>query len=385
MIKNKIFNGNRLKSTRIYRGKTQQQLSKDIGISIESIDKIENGEETPGVEYILRMCKILNFSKDYFYEQDNLDLVVENTYFEKHYSQYKIEELSNIEKMVLTHKIFNPIERYLTLPKLSIIHLEYKNNDMDKIADKVRNHYKLGDGQIYNMVSLLESNGFIISTINSSKSSVGAYTQKSKIYDVSRYFIAVGNDKKSVPRRNYDLAVQLGHVVLHDSNINKNISKEEHEIMKEESNNFARCFLLPKESFLNDLEYASELESYISLKAKYIVPIKVMIYRAYELGAISYRKYEYLINEMSKLGWNKKEPLDDIKGANPIIPKKAVEILIENKIINSGGLVEMLSKEGISLYQEDIEYLLGLKKGKSMPKNNIENTKNNITVLNFEK
>ncbi|MDO7205563.1 hypothetical protein Q5M85_17075 [Paraclostridium bifermentans] len=82
--------------------------------------------------------------------------------------------------------------------------------------------------------------------------------KKQSIDKESRYFIALGNDKKSASIRNYDLAYELAYIVANEANIqSKKFSKDE----------FACAFLMPKDSFLNDLEGTQELEDFIELKA----------------------------------------------------------------------------------------------------------------------
>lgn len=385
MIRGKEFNGERLKSARLYRNKTIEQLSKETKIFIDSITEFEEMKAVPSPENILSLSNKLNFPKDYFFEKDSFDLLVEGSVFNVHSSNYRKEEKSYIEKILITHKIFAFIERYITFPKMNVINLSADEIDIDDIANKLRAHYKLSNDPVINMVNLLERNGFIISTINSSKNSVGPFLQKHSLYNNTRYFMALGNDKKSVPKRNYDLGVLLGHVVLHDPLMNIEISKEKFKSIKEEAKSFSRAFLLPKEEFLSDLAYPAELDYYVALKRKYIVPIDVMILRAYEVGAISYRKYDYLLKEMAKKGWDKKEPLEEIKGANPSLSKQALDIMEENNIIKNVKLVEALSKEGLSLYYEDVEELLGLKKGKLKPKA-IKNEKiDNLKVVDFRR
>ncbi|MEF9991731.1 MAG: ImmA/IrrE family metallo-endopeptidase [Romboutsia sp.] len=386
MIKNKEFNKSRLKSAREYRVKTIEQFAKEVKINILSLEKFESGQSYPTIEEMLKICRVLNFSKDYFYEDDNVDITVERTYFSKHSSQYRKEEFAEIEKMKLTHKLFSFIERYISFPKINIFQESSRSKNIEYVVDKFRKHYELGGDAIYNMVSFAEVNGFIVSDINTKKSSVGPFIQKSKIYDISRYFIVLGKDKKSVPKRNYDIAVQIGHIVLHELCVNENeLTSKEYINIREEAREFASCLLLPKENFTNDLKYPSELDYYVNLKAKYIVPIGIMVSRAYNLGIINNRKYEYLVKEMEKKGWDKKEPLEDIKGANPIISKKAIDIMIENSIINNTGLVAILSKEGLTLPQEEIEDLLGLKRGKLSVKlkSKNKNKDENVTVINF--
>jgi Zn-dependent peptidase ImmA (M78 family) len=184
----------------------------------------------------------------------------------------------------------------------------------------------------------------------------------------------LGNDRKSATIRNYDLAYELAYIVSVEAGISsKKFSKDE----------FACAFLLPKEAFFEDLENVNEIQDYVELKKKWIVPISAMVLRSYQIGVINYKKYMYLIKEMEKQGWLKKEPLDDnIKCPNPTLLKKSVEMIIDNKIMTGTGLVENLGDSGLSLYPDDIELLLGLKEGMLSPKVNAK--KSNVTKVNFK-
>ena len=247
--------------------------------------------------------------------------------------------------------------------------------DMETLATKVRRHWGLGDGPIGNMVTLLEVNGISISGMNVDKKGSVSFTQKQSIDRNSRYLVCLGNDRKSATIRNFDLAYELAYIVSIEAGIpSKKFSKEE----------FACAFLLPKETFFDDLAKAHELKDYVELKKKWIVPIYAMILRAYQLEVIKYKKYMYLIKEMEKQGWLKKEPLDDnIKATSPALLKKSVEMLIDNKIMSEATLVDNLANCGLNLYPEDIENLLGLKENMLLPKSNFR--RNNVTKVNFNK
>ena len=122
---------------------------------------------------------------------------------------------------------------------------------------------------------------------------------------------------------------------------------------------------MPKESFIQDLKMVNDLEDYVELKKKWIVPISAIILRAYQLGEISYKKYMYLMNEMDKKGWLKKEPLEEnIKATSPMLLKKSIDVLIDNNIISKASLVMNLSNWGLHLNQDEVEVLLGFKEGK---------------------
>ena len=123
------------------------------------------------------------------------------------------------------------------------------------------------------------------------------------------------------------------------------------------------------------------------MKTKWLVPISIMIFRAYTLGVINYKKYNFLMNEMNKKGWLKKEPLDDnIKGVSPQALKTAVELLFENNIMSKNTLMDNLANFGINMNPEDIEILIGLKEGTLGAKVNQgkNNNKNNVKIVDFK-
>ena len=143
---------------------------------------------------------------------------------------------------------------------------------------------------------------------------------------------------------------------------------------------------MPKETFIQDLKMVNDLEDYVELKKKWIVPISAIILRAYQLGEISYKKYMYLMNEMDKKGWLKKEPLEEnIKATSPMLLKKSIDVLIDNNIISKASLVMNLSNWGLHLNQDEVEVLLGFKEGKlTTERNTINNKKSKVTKVNFK-
>lgn len=143
---------------------------------------------------------------------------------------------------------------------------------------------------------------------------------------------------------------------------------------------------MPKESFIQDLKMVNDLEDYVELKKKWIVPISAIILRAYQLGEISYKKYMYLMNEMDKKGWLKKEPLEEnIKATSPMLLKKSIDVLIDNNIMSKASLVMNLSNWGLHLNQDEVEVLLGFKEGKlTTERNTTNNKKAKVTKVNFK-
>lgn len=373
MSKKRVFNGKRLKTARIYRGKTIEQLAQETKINKKDILAFEEEKYKPIIENEMKLANALKFPREYFFQNDSIKVVVESTHIRPESPIPRVEEISYKERLIMTHKLMSFIEGYIKFPKMNLPNNLNRNDDIETLASKLREHWNLKNGPIGNMVTLLEINGIVISSINVDKKGAMSFTQKQSVDKVSRYLISLGNDKKSATIRNFDLAYELAYIVANEANIQlKKFSKDE----------FACAFLLPRNEFLNDLDNVEELDDYINLKKKWIVPISAMILRAYDLGKINYKKYMYLMKEMDKKGWLKKEPLDEnIKATSPVLLKKSVDMLMDNNIMNSKTLVDNLSNCGLSIYPEEIELLLGLKEGKLANKSN---NKNNITNLNFK-
>ena len=373
MAKSRVFNGKRLKTARVYRAKTIDQLAQETKINKKDILAFEEEKYKPLVENEMKLANALKFPREYFFQNDNIKVIVESTHIRPESPIPRVEEISYKEKLIMTHKLMSFIEGYIRFPEMNLPTNLNRNDDIETLASKLREHWNLNDGPIGNMVTLLEINGIAISGINVDKRGAMSFTQKQSVDKVSRYLISLGNDKKSATIRNFDLAYELAYIVANEVNIQlKKFSKDE----------FACAFLLPKDTFWNDLNNIEELDDYVELKKKWIVPISAMILRAYDLGAINYKKYMYLMKEMDKRGWLKKEPLDEnIKATSPVLLKKAVDMLMDNSIMNLKTLVDNLSNCGLSIYPDEIELLLGLKQGKLVPK---YNNKDNVTKVNFK-
>ncbi len=370
----KSFIGRKLKEARMYRGKTVDILAKETKINKKDILAFEDEKYQPTLENEMKLANNLNFPKEFFKENKNLKIVVETTHIRPECTIPKVEQISYKEKITMTQRVISFIEGYISFPKMNIPNDLNINDDIEELATKIRRYWELGDGIIGNMQSLLEINGIIVSDINVDRKGAMSFTQKNTTPTGERYVVALGNDKKSACTRNFDLAYELAYMVLTEANIqSKKFSKEE----------FACAFLLPKESFTKDIQNAKEVEDYIELKKKWIVPMTTLIFRAYNLGEISYKKYMYLMNEMDKRGWLKKEPLEEnIKATNPVLLKKSMDMIMNNNIMTKDSFMKNINDFGVNIYYQDVEELLGLKKEKLSQ--NKPNNKSNVTKVNFK-
>nr|WP_275433649.1 ImmA/IrrE family metallo-endopeptidase [Priestia flexa] len=280
------------------------------------------------------------------------------------------------------------LEEYVDFPELHVPDFSERDSEnVEEIANRLRVEWGLEDKPIKDIVFLLETKGFVISSLNLDKRTIDAFGSQHEVNGKQYYSIVLGNDKGSFYRRQFDVAHELGHKVLHDPYLNlDDLSKDEFKQIEQEANDFAAAFLLPKESFLRDVSiHPNDLMYYKLLKKKWCVSIGAMVMRAYKLGAITEGTYQYMQRSISQKGWRTKEPLDDIKDIRePVSMKQAIELLIENNYITGDEFMQKLSQHyGLSLYREEVEELLGLEEGylktESVPlKDNIVSIKDRL-------
>jgi len=361
-----IFNGTRLKSARKYRGKTIVELANDIGISKQAISQYENGTIYPVFEILMKIINTLKFPREYFYEKDSINIGLGNTYFRASSKLTKKEEGIENEKSILVGKIFSILNEYIEFPKLNLPSIDPELS-IQEIAMKVREYWRLGEEPIQDIIYILEKNGITITSMNTNTENVDAFSQRQDINGEAHYIIVLGNDKGSATRRQFSAAHELGHIIMHDAFLELDcLSKEEQREIENQAHEFASAFLLPSNTFSRDISvYPTNLDYYIQLKKKWKTSISAMLVRANNLGILTYSSYQTLMRKISKMGWRKNEPLDDtLIISQPTLLKRAVNILIDNDILNQEEFIKELSKNKISLLGEEIESLLGLDKGR---------------------
>lgn len=88
-----------------------------------------------------------------------------------------------------------------------------------------------------------------------------------------------------------------------------------------------------------------------------------MAYRTNQLGIITDNQFQYMMPQISKNGWCTKEPGDTPYSLNENIFQGAIDLLVEEKILKPVSLMRLLKQNKITLYHEDLEEILHLRKG----------------------
>lgn len=385
---NKQFNGNRLREGRVYRGITITDLANSLNVTKQTISKYENNKSIPSFETIITLTNILDFPIGYFYENP-IDVDSGNVYFRSLLTTGKKEREMQYDRSMYLAIIRSFLEEFVDFPEMQWLNNEdipIENPEMS--ADYLRKKWNLGTKPINNMIELLETNGFIVTTLHLDNKNIDAFGSK-QIIQINQpkhyYSIILSNDKQSFYRRQFDAAHELAHWLLHENQIDiDELSKEEFREIEKEANDFASAFLMPKERFKADVsKHPTDLNYYKHLKKIWCVSINAMIMRAYKLDVINQNQYNYLQRQLSQKKWRKQEPLDNIiLLEEPVAMKQAISLLIENSILNPNDFLEQLSNQyNLTLNHTEVETLLSLEKNYLKPTSHNTTNPNNVVNL----
>lgn len=370
------FNGERLSYARKYRGLSVTELADKVGVQRQTVSMYENNKLTnPEYDKIKKFSEILNFPTRFFMEKSNVEFEKSATYFRSLMTTNKIYKAEQEVKIEFISIIYEFLSEYLDFQPLNLPDIDIGTSP-EEAAAILREHWNLGNRPIDNLIYLAESNGLIVAGFNSNSNAVDAFSHKISSDLTDTYLIGYSKNKSSATRIHFDIAHELGHILLHNWKEDLEcLDKTEFDYMEKQAHKFAAAFLLPADTFIPDvLGYEGQLSHYIELKKKWKVSIAAMIIRAKDLGLISPEVYQKMMRNMQKLGIRKVEPLDDIlTTAKPSLLKQAVVALFEDGAFTPKEFIDELSSAyGLTLNPELIEELLNLPAGMMQVKNDLK-------------
>lgn len=356
----------RLTEARFAQRLTQTELAARIGVSRQAVSAYERGEKMPEPGTMAMVAEVLEQPLGFFTSERPATFGPSSAnFFRKVGPDTKRRNLAcEVYAGWLAQSAF-AFDPMVNFPAVNIPSYEpqgsdalnYSDEEIENIAEYVREYFGLGLGPISNVLRLLEAKGVLICRIEIPNENIEAFS----FWSGSRPFIFLASDKESAARARFDAAHELGHLVLH-----RWVGKEEIEDktrLKEietEANRFAGAFLLPRKSFPNEI-YSPRIMAFVELKRRWKVAIQAMVYRCKDLGVFDEQQITNLYKQISYKKWRKREPLDGEDGLpieKPMLLKRVAELVFDSGNLRKGEL-----KNAMSISPPVIEQLVGLPEG----------------------
>lgn len=359
--KNSIrFNWARLKEARMARGLSMAELADAIGVSRQAVSQYENDGSIPSAFTMAKIIDVLNFPLSFFTAKDDGPEPPSSAiFFRSLKSATRISRDSLSVRTKWMWRIYSYLDQFVTFPSVNMPNIT--NNfdldnltldDIEEIAIALRRAWGLGLGPISDMTLLLEKNGCVVSRFQFNVEKMDGFSK----WINGRPYVFLASDKGSAVRTRYDDAHELGHLVLH-SHIDESQLADPKVLKKceDEANAFAAAFLMPAETFANEV-FSASIDHFVTLKRRWKVSIAAMVLRCDRLGLFSENRVIYLHQQMSRRRMKTWEPLDDeLPIESPRVFGHAIQMVIKNGVQSVADIVDQ-----IQIHPAEIEELCSL-------------------------
>lgn len=337
-------------------------LAREALVSRQTISAYESGQQTPGPDLLERLAGILNFRTSFFmWPMPAMDRKGPTFYRSMASATKSARERASVPHEWLVD-LRRYISRWIEIPKVDFpvfqlpSDLARLSDDMiEDYATKTRRHWGMGDGPIGNVSWLAENKGAIVARVGLDADKLDGQSE----WIDGRPHILLSADKCSAVRSRFDMAHEIGHIILHRE-VDRGIvhRSAEHKLIEDQANTFASAFLLPQKTFTEEV-HSPSLDQFRVLKERWMVSIGTMLMRAVHLGLVPEKRAEYLWISYSRKGWRKWEPMDDdLPIEQPRLFRQALNAILNNRLqVRDDVLSE------IPLGQGYLEELMSLQRG----------------------
>ncbi|MGC4907487.1 helix-turn-helix domain-containing protein [Streptomyces cyaneofuscatus] len=291
------FNPARLTSARERRGLSKQALAELCGVSRRTVTAWEAGSvDAPPVEQVAR---VLELPASFFLSDDPPQVKEEWVSFRALSSMTarQVRRVLAVSSMAI--ELSGWIDKHYGTPIADLPDVAEPSDIPPAIvAEQLRSTWGLHQKPIRSMLALLERRGVRVFSLPAADREIDAFSFN---YE-GRPFVFL-NTSKTAERTRFDLAHELGHLVLHDA-AKMNLSRQ----VEQEAHDFAASFLIPADGLYAQVVGKLRFDDVFKLKTYWKVSALAMVERLYRLDFISeWNRRQWLI-ELSERGYRTAEP-----------------------------------------------------------------------------
>lgn len=263
----------RLHDARIMYGYTVEQLADKLGITKQAVSKYETGQTIPSAEILHRIMDVFSLPVGYLTKEE----VVPQNRTPVFYRKTKRTPMKELEMAQISIKwCYELVAACHAEPKKTDLLLFRDDLPTEAKAWQQRTAWGLGEEPVDNMGLLLENHGLSVFQLDLPNDKIDGFSQVIDGHPMIVLNAKRGNDA----RKNFSLAHELGHIVLH---IHKQDVDEER--MEEEADLFAGCFLIPGDALQRELVRV-DAESLIRFAGRWNVSPEAVLMRCEQVGML---------------------------------------------------------------------------------------------------
>lgn len=297
------FQPSRLTLARERRGLTKEDLAKACGVTRRTVTDWEAGKvQMPPLE---ALADATDFPIEFFFEELTDKVTVEHASFRALTSLSARQTKMVLANATIVQALSSWIDHKFETPPVDLPWLDQlvapeRESDPDPFdaAESMRAIWGLGAKPIRDLTALLESKGVRVFALNADAREVDAFS----LWLNERPTIFLNCDK-SAERLRFDLAHELGHLVMHRGV--PTVGARHYEVA---ANAFASTLLMPSKGLMAQVQGHLTLETVLKLKVIWRVSATAMVFRLHQLKLINDWQYRNWMVDLSKRGYRRTEP-----------------------------------------------------------------------------
>jgi Zn-dependent peptidase ImmA (M78 family)/DNA-binding XRE family transcriptional regulator len=297
------FNPARLTLLRERAGFTKEELAEQCGVSRRTVTGWESGQVvSPPID---KLSRIFDVDVDFFHLTDAPDLEVSAVSFRALSSAGARKAKSVIAAARLSLELSAWLDSEYSTPDVDLPSLDdlmsplgAEDYSPEQASLMLRRAWGMPDSPIKNVLWLLEAKGIRVFSLPGDGRDVDAFS----FWRDGRPFIFLNPDK-SAERLRFDLAHELGHLILH-----KGVATARERHYELQANQFASAFLMPASGLLVQASTGSgqlRLSDIFVMKKSWKVSATAMVRRLFDLGLVSEWHYRSWMVDLSSRGYRR--------------------------------------------------------------------------------
>lgn len=330
--------GSRIRLIRTASQHSLDEIGTVLGVSRQYVFQIESGERNPTADHLAQLAHFFRVKPVFFERPISNYLNSESINFRHRQTTPDYKKREVISKSMILGEMIDTLQKYIRFPKYDVpSFIANTQEEIERSAELTRSHFGIpAEAPIGNLTRVVERAGVVVCTFGHHDEKIDAFSAF-----VGRPMIVVlKRQLKSCFRQRFDIAHELGHLVLHTGIETGSVQTER------AADSFASAFLMPRRAVLREFydlrgKRMNWKKAY-QLKARWGVSVSAIVRRCFDLDIIDEDQYRSAYIYLSKTGQRKIEKYDDMRDfESPEALNMALQTLLSNKTAFNAFLSEI--------------------------------------------
>ncbi|MFI6895246.1 helix-turn-helix domain-containing protein [Streptomyces sp. NPDC050256] len=360
-----LFDGKRLRLARQLAGLRKNALAEKVDKTPTAIAAYEKSTKRPAPATVAQLSLALGVDPSFFLPGPvALEFSDAVAHFRSLRSTTQLARDQALAYGLATVDVSATLERHVEFPEEDIPHCEMRVDveSPEGAAGALRERWNVAPGPVGHLVRMAEHQGVLVVFSPPQGASVDAYSFEG----LSRPVVVLNPTKDNFYRQRFDLAHELGHLVMHAD------AEPGSPRIEAQADSFAAEFLMPEEQIKNILPSKADWAQLQRIKESWGVSLQALLYRSRALGIMSDVTYRNAMIFLSSKGWKRQEP-----GVMPILEQPSLLPGAVSLLAEAGVSQQALADEArvpLSLFRQicsrtplDESFVLGESQGSPLP------------------